>query len=102
VFHVLSVPIQSVTTREDTSKTENKNITSTEQNKMNEVVFVYIDGNVEMRIVTTGVQDNFHIEIQSGLEKGEQIVSSPYSAISRKLKNGDKVKKVDKSQLFEN
>lgn len=101
VFNVLSVPIQSVTTREDTSKTKD-NLTPATGHKMNEVVFVYKDGSVELRIVTTGVQDNFHIEIQSGLEKGELVVSSPYSAISRKLKDGDKVKKVDKSQLFEN
>jgi HlyD family secretion protein len=96
VFNILSVPIQSVTTREDT--TETKEVTK----ELLEVVFVYSGGEVNMKVVKTGVQDSYYIEILSGLEKDEEIVVSPYSAISRKLKNGDKVKKVDKSQLFEN
>jgi HlyD family secretion protein len=100
VFNALSVPIQAVTTREDTAKTEKQK--TGENNEMIEVVFVYKDGKVTMKVVTTGVQDSYFIEILSGLEAGEEVVASPYSAISRKLKDGDKVKKVDKSQLFEN
>ncbi len=100
VFSVLSVPIQAVTTREDTVKSY-ESVTS-EESKMIEVVFVYKDGKVSMRIVKTGIQDSYFIEILTGLEKGEEVVASPYSAISRKLKDGDKVKKVDKSKLFEN
>ncbi len=96
-FGVLSIPIQSVTTRDDTLNNEKDN-----QNQMFEVVFVYKDGVVEMRRVETGIQDSYYIEILSGLDKGEEVIASPYSAIARKLRDEDRVKKVDKSQLFEN
>ena len=36
------------------------------------------------------------------IDKGEEVIASPYSAIARKLRDEDRVKKVDKSQLFEN
>ncbi|MEY3194357.1 MAG: hypothetical protein RIQ78_454, partial [Bacteroidota bacterium] len=29
-----------------------------------------------------------HIEIRSGLQEGEEVVTGPYSAIARKLKSG--------------
>ncbi len=100
IYDVLSLPIQAVTTREDTEKTEKKS----EELKSDpvEVVFVLKGEIVEMRKVETGIQDSYYIEIKSGLQKDEDVIVSPYSAIARKIKDKDKVKKVDKSQLFEN
>lgn len=100
VQNVLSIPIQAVTTRQDTVKSDKKDLNS--ETKMLEVVFVYKDGFVAMKAVETGVQDSYYIEVLSGLNKDEEIVVSPYSAISRNLKQGDKVKKVERTQLFEN
>jgi HlyD family secretion protein len=100
VVNVLSVPIQSVTTREDTATKDNN--LRTEKAELTEVVFVYKSGTVEMRKVATGIQDSYYIEVISGLQQDEEIVVSPYSAISRRLKDKDPVKKVDKSKLFEN
>ena len=47
-----------------------------------------------------GIQDNNFIEIKDGIKNGDEIISGPYSAISKELKNGVLVKKVDKSELF--
>lgn len=115
-YNVLSVPIQSVTTRIDTTK-------KTEDDKQNEEVvqdghemivkvkdkkgeiveesvFVYNDGKVVMRKVKAGIQDNMYIQIIEGLKEGDEVISAPYTAITRTLKDGDKVSKVDKKELF--
>ncbi|WP_291908128.1 efflux RND transporter periplasmic adaptor subunit [Chitinophaga sp. CB10] len=110
VNNVLAIPINAVTTRDqDTVKGEKKvqdNTTpgSSESTKpeLNEVVFVLQkDMTVKMVKVTTGVQDDTNIEILSGLKEGDEIITAPYSAVSRTLSNGKKVKVVPKAQLFE-
>ena len=66
------------------------------------MVFVLkTDGTVEKRVVRSGIQDITYIEILSGLKEGEEVVSDPYSAISKTLKNGTKVKVVPREELFE-
>jgi HlyD family secretion protein len=65
-----------------------------------EVVFVYDNGKAVMKKVKTGIQDNMHIEITEGIENEQEIITGPYRAISKKLKDGDMVKKVDKKDLF--
>jgi HlyD family secretion protein len=67
------------------------------------LVFVVEGGKtVSTRDVTTGVQDNQYIEIRSGLKAGETVVTAPYGAITRILKNGGKVQVVKKERLFDN
>ncbi len=100
VTQALSVPIQAVTTRQDTALS--KNDPGNSEAELLEVVFVYENDYVSMRTVETGIQDSYYIQILSGLLIDNEVVVSPYSAISRSLKHGDKVKKVDKTQLFEN
>jgi len=110
VTGVLSIQIPAVTTRDDTSaykagkKQINRKNTSTE-NKINstevqEYVFLYKDGEVVLRKVKTGVQDNNYFEILEGLEEGDEVVVAPYRAISKKLKNHQPVDKVKKEDLF--
>ena len=41
--------------------------------------------------VTTGISDDTYMEIKSGVEPGDEVISGSYSAISRKLKEGAKV-----------
>ncbi len=41
--------------------------------------------------VISGIQDQNYIEIKSGLNEGEEVVTGPYVALSRKLKSGSKV-----------
>lgn len=114
---VLSIPINAVTTRDltDTAKQAGKGqdkkgpaapaapaTAADEKKDFSEVVFVLQkDNTVKVVEVTTGIQDDNNIEIRSGLKPGEEVVSGPYSAVSRTLENGKKVKVVPKSQLFE-
>ncbi|MCX6284892.1 MAG: efflux RND transporter periplasmic adaptor subunit [Bacteroidetes bacterium] len=116
--NVLSVPIQAVTTRvakdsldkmnEKTRKTqdngEDKTIIVSSKKKTDEVkecVFKFTDGTAKKVDVKTGIQDNTNIQIITGLKEGDEVIVAPYSLVSKTLKDGDKVKKVDKKDLFE-
>lgn len=59
--------------------------------KLHRVVFVRDAGVVHQREVETGIADNTDIEIKAGVKPGDEIVSGPYRAISRLLKDGAKV-----------
>jgi HlyD family secretion protein len=101
----LSVPIQSVTTR-DEKKADTKAQTGDSKKSTvgkapsKEDVFVFQAGKVKQVEVTTGIQDDTYIQILSGLKGGEEVVSAPFAAISKTLKDGMMVQKVDKSKLF--
>ncbi len=53
-------------------------------------VFVVAGGRARQRRVTTGISDETHVEIASGLAAGEQVVTGPYRVL-RDLKDGDAV-----------
>ena len=59
------------------------------------------DNKIGRRVVTTGIQDINYIEITTGLKEGEQVVTGPFNAVSKTLKNGDKIKIVSQDKLFE-
>ncbi len=118
---VLSVPIQSVTTRDTTGnmgggkgalpdqemteqsdlevKDSKEKVVEVEKKDI-ECVFVIEAGKVKLVPVVIGIQDNNHIEIKSGLKAGQEIVSAPYSMIAKTLKSGDLVEVVDKDKLY--
>ena len=115
--NTLTVPIQAVTTRiaKDTLDKINEKNKTTKDNgdeqievvsvkkksdKIQECVFILSDGTAKKVDVKTGIQDNTFIQIVSGLKVGDEIITAPYSAVSKLLNNGDKVKKVDKKELF--
>jgi HlyD family secretion protein len=104
VYNVLSVPIQSVTTRADTSgvvKEEDANIdVAATKDEVKEYVFLNKDGKAQMQEVKTGVQDNTNIEITKGMEEGQEVITGPYRAISKRLKNDDVIKVVDKKDIY--
>ena len=106
--NVLVLPIEAVTTRnkndiDTTQKDKPKFKLKQEKSKEDvEVVFIYnTENKLVIRAVKTGIQDDKYIHIVSGVSENEEIVSGPYSAVSRTLKNGDNVKKVTKEELFE-
>jgi HlyD family secretion protein len=118
--NVLSVPINAVTTREKgTDKAVEKQQTTQQQQQQNsnldesdqpkttsldleEVVFIIQpDGKVKKVKVRTDIQDINHIEILSGIKEGDQIITGPYSLVSKSLSDGTKVKIVEKDKLFE-
>ena len=105
----LSVPIQSVTTREEkknttATTTDNKPKTSDNKTKIaaapKEYVFVYRAGKVIQVQVKTGIQDDTYIQVLSGLKSGDEVVSAPFATISKLLKDKMEVERVDKSKLF--
>ncbi len=56
------------------------------------VVFVVEDGKAKMVEVETGISDATRIQIVSGLEGGEEVISGPYSAVSRTLSDGNGIR----------
>ncbi len=119
VKNIVAVPIQSVTVRSTesnlspeemerqrvkeeardrgdnqadvTNEREQKQKERAQRTKLQRVVFIRSGGEVRMQKVETGIADNTFIEIRSGLEPGDEVVSGSYTAISRKLKDGAKV-----------
>lgn len=101
--NVLSVPIEAVTTRSDTStKAKSYKIgreaADDEEKKDYEVVFLYNEGKATLQVVQTGIQDDEHIEIVTGLNEGQKVITGPYSLVSKKLVNGDDVKLEEKKK----
>ncbi|HUX57523.1 MAG TPA: efflux RND transporter periplasmic adaptor subunit [Bacteroidales bacterium] len=93
---IITVPIQSVTTRTDTTKTS---VTLSDED-IRTLVFI-TDGEYALaKDVKTGIQDNNYIEIISGVEVGERVISAPFSAISKKLSDSTLVEVVKKDELF--
>src|SRR3954454_23241619 len=62
-----------------------------EREKIAKVVFVKKGGKAEMVRVTTGIADDTYMEVKSGVQPGDDVISGSYGAISRKLKDGAKV-----------
>ncbi|MFD2717767.1 efflux RND transporter periplasmic adaptor subunit [Hymenobacter monticola] len=99
---VLSVPLAAVTTRSDSTDLKNaakedeggKGKVTVVDNKpaapkaqIQEVVFVVRDGKAMMTPVKTGISDFQNIEILSGVQAGEQVVSGPFRAVAKTLKD---------------
>jgi HlyD family secretion protein len=92
---ILTVPIQAVTTRTDTTKAE-----AAGAEDIRTLVFMS-DGKYALaRDVKTGIQDNVNIEILSGLAEGDTVIVQPFSAISKKLSDSTLIEVVDKEALF--
>jgi HlyD family secretion protein len=83
---------------EVTSERQEKQTKKEEREKLTKVVFLRKDSKATMVKVTTGIADDSYIEIKSGINPGDEVISGSYSAISRKLKNGAKVV-IDKEGL---
>lgn len=95
-YGILSIPIIAVTTRPDSIATDSSDVKTLDKDKQIEVVFVAEEGVAKKRKVVPGIQDSKFIEIMEGLNEDEEVISGPYSAISRKLKNDDLIEIVDK------
>jgi len=62
-----------------------------EREKLVKVVFVKKGSKAQLVKVTTGIADDTYMEIKSGVQPGDEVISGSYSAISRKLKDGAKI-----------
>jgi HlyD family secretion protein len=106
VRNVVSVPIQAVTVRDFVEDSANDTTASSAQSDtvkvdedliipeedLRKVVFVVKDDHAHRMEVETGISDNTHIQILSGVSAGDQIVVGSYRTLSRNLSDGDKVK----------
>lgn len=113
-MNILTIPIQAVTTRADSTgrtKTarekreesqgkDEDTEKSTVKTEVIEYVFLYNDGIAKLQKVTTGIQDNTYIQILTGIEDGDEVITAPYRAVSKTLKNEDPVEKVPLDELF--
>lgn len=114
VTSVIAVPIQSVTVRAGSLTSEElqqqqakaakektggdvdvaaeKEQARRDRDKLQRVVFVKSGDSVKLVTVETGIADLTHIEVKKGLKAGDEVVSGSYAAISRRLKDGSKVR----------
>ena len=101
--NILSVPVNAVTTRDWPDSVKNKTTSSSLNDNIRQVVFVYDSKTmmVNVRDVKTGLQDNKYLQVTDGLKEDEEVVTAPYGAIARTLNDKTKVKVVDKDKLFE-
>lgn len=113
--NVVSVPLNAVTTRDkngDKAPSDKKQDAAPDNNNnqektssmddIEEVVFVLQkDSKVKKVKVKTGIQDINNIEILDGLKVGEEVITGPYSTVSKTLKDSMLVSVVPKDKLFE-
>jgi len=112
---IISVPIQSVTTRGDdgtikkaaeqvvqegTSDTNAKEVAPIVP-EQHEVVFVVRNNLAWKKKVKIGIQDNTRIEILEGVSAGDEIIVAPYGLISKTLKDSMAVKIVKIEELYQ-
>lgn len=99
---ILAVPLGAVTTRvpedDDDKDDDSEKSKRKREEDLEEVVFVNKDGIAELRIVKTGISDFDNMEIVEGVSEGEQVISGPYLAVSKKLEDGDLVKEKEEDE----
>ncbi len=125
VIQVWSVAIEAVATRElkkeeeklaekDKKKDKNKkdeqeesfgnpsgaNTSTQVKQDVEEIVFIIENGKVKKKVVKSGIQDDNYIQVE-GLTGTEEVVTGPYEAVSKTLKDGENIKVVKKEDLFE-
>ncbi len=93
---IVTVPIQSVTTRTDTTLV----VQNLSDEEIRTLVFTTDGERALAKDVITGIQDNSYIEIMSGIAEGDRVISAPFSAISKKLSDSTLVEIVKKDDLF--
>ncbi len=62
-----------------------------EEEDLRRVVFVLEEGKAVMREVETGIQDDTHIEVRSGLSGAEKVITGPFRMLRTELEDGDAV-----------
>jgi HlyD family secretion protein len=111
--NILSVPLAAVTTRnpeeekkseEEKGQNSNAKPTAVDQSKVAKktedktVIFINDKGVAKMVEVKTGISDYDNIEILSGISDSTEVITGPFLAISKRLKEGDKVRQIEKKE----
>ena len=108
IENAVVIPIQAVTVRDmnqlrrdslETAKAKGDDSADPgavpEEEDLQRVVFVVVDGKAVMRHVETGIADDTHIEITSGLSGGETVITGPFNLLRSTLEPDDAVKEKD-------
>jgi HlyD family secretion protein len=108
--NVLSVPLAAVTTRNaDEEKGKQNGPSDNEENKVTNdkkkpepkkedktVLFINDKGVAKMVEVKTGISDYDYIEVLSGVSDSTEVITGPFLAVSKRLKDGEKVRPMEK------
>lgn len=101
--NVVAVPLQAVTVRTEEEKldknpdvnSQGRGVQVNHDDAKDEiskrppsVIFLYENGKAKMKKVETGISDDGFIEITSGINEGDKIISGSFMAVSRTLKDG--------------
>ena len=70
------------------------------EEKTREVVFIVKDGKAVLRKLKQEFRIILISKLLEGIEPDDDIITSPYAAITKKLKDGDPVEIVEKEDLF--
>jgi len=89
----LVVPIQAVVERPEKPADEGNENGNSEGGKGREIKVVYVleNGKARQQRVETGISDETHVELRSGVKPGQQVITGPYRTL-RDLKDGDAVR----------
>ena len=94
VENAVVVPIQAVTVRDFNrlpEEDEDAAPAAPRGEDLRRVVFVLRDGTAEMVEVETGISDDTHIEVLSGLTGGETVITGPFRTLRTEIEAGDAV-----------
>ena len=110
--NVLAVPLAAVTTRtpsqmnagenkggppnRNASQAPNQGNQAPKADEPKVVIFVNENGEAKMKEVKTGISDYDNIEILSELSDSTEVITGPYLVVSTRLKEGDKVRPLEK------
>jgi len=94
---VKKLPIQAIVALDELPDEDNNDADSLEQesglrDRVYEGVYIYDNGTAKFQQVELGIQDQADIEIKSGLDEGQIVITGPYRAL-RTLEHGDPVVK---------
>lgn len=96
VYDVVSVPIQAVTVRnfadQDSTEADKRTVRNvSETEDFRRVVFLNDNGVARQVEVETGISNNTYIQVMSGIEAGQEIITGSYRILSRELEDEDEI-----------
>ncbi len=89
--NIVGIPISAIVIKNDTTSTKNKKTSKIKDDKTFEGVFLKKGDEAKYQVVETGIQDDTNIEITSGLETDDEVITGPYNTVTKLLETGDKV-----------
>ncbi|HXG66638.1 MAG TPA: efflux RND transporter periplasmic adaptor subunit [Blastocatellia bacterium] len=92
VDNVLTVPLQAIVPREMPNKDGENAEQANGRKKEVDGVFLLKNGRAQFTPVTTGIKGDQEIEVKSGVNEGDEIITGPYKTL-RTLKDGDVVRR---------